>query len=249
MLLELKQQEPFSHNLQGKTMVSRMPSMGISSPPGFTNPISSLIAAHESHHHAQALLAARADQLGLHASREFPQDTTGQRPRSHPLPGSAFTPTTAAFSKRDNPFVDFVSDPLKYTELSSSPVKPAHQGISPFPRGVPLAGSFPYPGRMIPPIQQPYAFMNPQLSSAATYPPFMHMLSAAGQFLPYGYPTKKMFRCADCRYMTDRKNNLKRHMATMHGDCDKVLECCDITFKSKASLREHVLLFHQAGYR
>lgn len=63
------------------------------------------------------------------------------------------------------------------------------------------------------------------------------------------YPlNKKLFGCPQCRYITDRKNNLKRHIATMHQDCDKALECCGITFKNKASLRDHVLIFHSNGY-
>ena len=63
------------------------------------------------------------------------------------------------------------------------------------------------------------------------------------------YPLgKKLFGCPQCRYITDRKNNLKRHVATMHQDCDKVLECCGALFKNKAALREHVLIFHSNGY-
>ena len=63
------------------------------------------------------------------------------------------------------------------------------------------------------------------------------------------YPIgKKLFGCPQCRYITDRKNNLKRHVATMHQECDKVLECCGIAFKNKASLRDHVLIFHSNGY-
>lgn len=63
------------------------------------------------------------------------------------------------------------------------------------------------------------------------------------------YPLgKKLFGCPQCRYVTDRKNNLKRHVATMHQDCDKVLECCGVAFKNKASLRDHVLIFHSNGY-
>ena len=35
----------------------------------------------------------------------------------------------------------------------------------------------------------------------------------------------------------------------MHADCGKTLECCDVIFKSKAALRDHVLLFHRSGYK
>lgn len=59
---------------------------------------------------------------------------------------------------------------------------------------------------------------------------------------------KRHFTCDQCRYVTDRKNNLKRHVATMHQDCEKALECCGLTFRSKATLRDHVTLFHNNGY-
>ena len=32
----------------------------------------------------------------------------------------------------------------------------------------------------------------------------------------------KLFPCPHCRYVTDRRNNLKRHVSTMHQACDKV---------------------------
>ncbi|XP_005113223.3 zinc finger protein 384-like, partial [Aplysia californica] len=58
----------------------------------------------------------------------------------------------------------------------------------------------------------------------------------------------KLFPCPHCRYVTDRRNNLKRHVATMHQACDKQLECCGVTFSTKASLREHITIFHHNGY-
>uniref|UniRef100_A0A2C9JT07 C2H2-type domain-containing protein n=1 Tax=Biomphalaria glabrata TaxID=6526 RepID=A0A2C9JT07_BIOGL len=58
----------------------------------------------------------------------------------------------------------------------------------------------------------------------------------------------KLFPCPHCRYVTDRRNNLKRHVATMHQACDKQLECCGVTFATKASLREHITIFHHNGY-
>lgn len=60
--------------------------------------------------------------------------------------------------------------------------------------------------------------------------------------------SKKLFGCPQCRYLTDRKNNLKRHVLTMHQECTKNLECCGISFRNKASLRDHVLIFHSGGY-
>nr|KAG5685738.1 hypothetical protein BaRGS_019147 [Batillaria attramentaria] len=58
----------------------------------------------------------------------------------------------------------------------------------------------------------------------------------------------KLFPCPHCRYVTDRRNNLKRHVSTMHQACDKVLECCGVQFNTKASLREHIMIFHHNGY-
>lgn len=75
---------------------------------------------------------------------------------------------------------------------------------------------------------------------------------------PIGVPTayfecgvagKKCFRCPECYYVTDRKNNLKRHLGTMHQDCGKMLQCCEKMFNSKAALREHIFLLHRSGYR
>ncbi|KAK2154831.1 hypothetical protein LSH36_256g04075 [Paralvinella palmiformis] len=59
---------------------------------------------------------------------------------------------------------------------------------------------------------------------------------------------KRLFHCQQCAYVTDRKNNLKRHVVTMHERCSKSLECCDRLFYSKASLREHVIASHKHGY-
>lgn len=60
---------------------------------------------------------------------------------------------------------------------------------------------------------------------------------------------KKLFQCPQCSYVTDRKNNLKRHISTMHHECDKILECCEILFKNKADLRDHVNNYHRSGYK
>lgn len=58
----------------------------------------------------------------------------------------------------------------------------------------------------------------------------------------------KLFPCPHCRYVTDRRNNLKRHISTMHQTCEKQLECCGVSFSTKASLREHIMIFHHNGY-
>ncbi|KAL4220185.1 hypothetical protein ACF0H5_020593 [Mactra antiquata] len=74
------------------------------------------------------------------------------------------------------------------------------------------------------------------------------IVSCANPYPPqYGYG-RKVFPCPQCRYTTDRRNNLKRHMLTMHQTCSKTLECCGIVFATKASLREHAMIFHYHGY-
>ncbi|RUS89955.1 hypothetical protein EGW08_002307 [Elysia chlorotica] len=60
---------------------------------------------------------------------------------------------------------------------------------------------------------------------------------------------RKLFQCPHCLYVTDRKNNLKRHVVTMHHTSSKTLECCGLAFHSKAALREHNSVFHKGGYR
>ena len=74
------------------------------------------------------------------------------------------------------------------------------------------------------------------------------IIACANQYpSQYGYG-RKVFPCPQCRYTTDRRNNLKRHMLTMHQTCSKTLECCGIVFATKASLREHAMIFHYHGY-
>ncbi|CAD5119429.1 DgyrCDS8041 [Dimorphilus gyrociliatus] len=76
--------------------------------------------------------------------------------------------------------------------------------------------------------------------------PMPHLTSP---FFPvFNAHSKKLYNCQLCRYVTDRKNNLKRHVSTMHQSCDKLLECCNVSFKNKAALRDHVLIFHSNGY-
>ena len=47
------------------------------------------------------------------------------------------------------------------------------------------------------------------------------------------YNRKRLFSCSECRYSTDRKNNLKRHVTTMHTMTSKVLDCCGLKFTNK----------------
>lgn len=61
-------------------------------------------------------------------------------------------------------------------------------------------------------------------------------------------PGKKIFGCRRCSYVTDRKNNLKRHVMAMHRKCERLLDCCGQAFDSKAALRDHVMAHHDNGY-
>lgn len=61
-------------------------------------------------------------------------------------------------------------------------------------------------------------------------------------------PGKRIFGCRRCSYVTDRKNNLKRHVMAMHQKCERMLECCGLAFDSKAALRDHVMAHHDNGY-
>lgn len=60
---------------------------------------------------------------------------------------------------------------------------------------------------------------------------------------------KTQYHCPNCKYLTDRKNNLKRHLSTMHENSLKLLECCNTIFANKSSLKEHVSQSHTTeGY-
>ncbi|XP_059143818.1 fez family zinc finger protein 2-like [Physella acuta] len=74
------------------------------------------------------------------------------------------------------------------------------------------------------------------------------ILSPAMDGHPNHHYGRKLFPCPQCRYTTDRRNNLKRHMLTMHQTSSKMLECCGVLFNTKASLREHALIYHYHGY-
>lgn len=82
-------------------------------------------------------------------------------------------------------------------------------------------------------------------SHPAVPPPLICVDAPGGATSPYG---RKLFPCPQCRYTTDRRNNLKRHMLTMHQVSGKLLECCGVLFRTKAALREHALIFHYHGY-
>jgi hypothetical protein len=60
----------------------------------------------------------------------------------------------------------------------------------------------------------------------------------------------KPFQCGfpNCRYETNRRNNLKRHMLTMHERLTSPNVCCGKTFFHKADMRAHTKLVHTEGY-
>ena len=60
----------------------------------------------------------------------------------------------------------------------------------------------------------------------------------------------KPFRCGypKCNYETNRRNNLKRHMMTMHERLSSPHFCCGVTFFRKADMRAHTKEMHSEGY-
>ena len=60
----------------------------------------------------------------------------------------------------------------------------------------------------------------------------------------------KPFRCGypKCQYETNRRNNLKRHMMTMHERLSSPHFCCGVTFFRKADMRAHTKEVHSEGY-
>lgn len=72
-------------------------------------------------------------------------------------------------------------------------------------------------------------------------------LSATSAGLKQPRPAK-IFSCNRCSYETDRKNNLKRHVATMHDPVQNALDCCGSHFATKGDLRDHTRSAHGSGY-
>ena len=60
----------------------------------------------------------------------------------------------------------------------------------------------------------------------------------------------KPFNCGypKCSYVTNRRNNLKRHVMTMHERLNSPHFCCGVTFYRKADMRIHNKEFHGDGY-
>jgi len=65
-----------------------------------------------------------------------------------------------------------------------------------------------------------------------------------------GKEADKPFHCGfpKCNYETNRRNNLKRHMMTMHERLNAPHFCCGVTFFRKADMRLHTKESHSDGY-
>lgn len=59
---------------------------------------------------------------------------------------------------------------------------------------------------------------------------------------------RRRLSCLQCSYTTNRLNNLKRHVQTMHEILSEPIDCCDQLFISKAYFRAHVNTEHRCGY-
>lgn len=59
---------------------------------------------------------------------------------------------------------------------------------------------------------------------------------------------RRCLSCTQCSYTTNRLNNLKRHIQTMHEVLSEPIDCCDQLFLSKAHFRTHVNNEHRCGY-
>ncbi|CAF0754195.1 unnamed protein product [Rotaria sordida] len=59
---------------------------------------------------------------------------------------------------------------------------------------------------------------------------------------------RRRLSCPQCSYTTNRLNNLKRHIQTMHEILSEPIDCCNQLFTSKAHFRAHVNTEHRCGY-
>lgn len=59
---------------------------------------------------------------------------------------------------------------------------------------------------------------------------------------------RRRLACPQCSYTTNRLNNLKRHIQTMHEILTEPIDCCHQLFVSKAQFRAHVNAEHRCGY-
>lgn len=84
-------------------------------------------------------------------------------------------------------------------------------------------------------------------SNASTSESSQQLTSSMSSTAPHG-KVRRRLSCPQCAYTTNRLNNLKRHIQTMHEILSEPIECCDQLFTSKANFRTHVNAEHRCGY-
>lgn len=180
-------------------------------------------------------------QSSLNADRVNPSSTIGSTPDAHHGPPArlaigSICPSIMQPYQASSLCTSSISMPMPLHFPSARPPYPFYRGI---PGDVKQLG--------IPQLQQ----LDPNNHPAGIpkiKAPFMNRNYLELAMLVCNTFRGKLFPCPHCRYVTDRRNNLKRHISTMHQTCDKVLECCGVKFATKASLREHIMIFHHNGY-
>ncbi|MPD02251.1 Zinc finger protein ZFAT [Portunus trituberculatus] len=65
---------------------------------------------------------------------------------------------------------------------------------------------------------------------------------------PFKPLTMKMFQCSLCPYRTNRKNNMSKHIITMHTKMTREIRCCGSIFHSKWQVKHHNITVHSDGY-
>ena len=116
--------------------------------------------------------------------------------------------------------------------------------------------SFPYHHNSAPPLQQP-PIETPSAHNTKLYQdqpqnnqqqPYIDTKaeltppkSESGDDKPFVCPYPK------CKYVSNRRNNMKRHQDTMHEKINNPNVCCGITFVRKADLRNHNIERHPKG--
>ena len=62
--------------------------------------------------------------------------------------------------------------------------------------------------------------------------------------------SKRLLTCSECNYVSDRKNNLVRHIASMHtAKNERSFYCCDQFFATKCEQQRHKKLHHKNGFQ
>ena len=85
------------------------------------------------------------------------------------------------------------------------------------------------------------------ISTGSTTDSSQRMTSSVSSSVVNG-KIRRRLSCPECPYTTNRLNNLKRHIQTMHEILSEPIECCEQFFTSKAHFRAHVNAEHRCGY-